>query len=261
MEKFQYAFLDSGIGGLPYLEFLRKLKPTASCVYIADTEHFPYGEKNAEEVTSFAVRIAEKIIRRFSPEIIVTACNTITVTALEELRRRFSIPFVGTVPAIKPAVIKSRNKKIGIIATERTVNDIYIKRMIEEFGSGCEFFMRADSRLVQEIETKLLIAGMEEKKKAVAPALEFFKSAGADTLVLGCTHFLHLREVFIEEASPEIRIEDSLEGVIHRTLEVCPAAAQGAGGNTFYVTKVKDADEMALYKNYAHKFGLQFSVL
>lgn len=261
MEKFQYAFLDSGVGGLPYLEFLRKLEPAASCVYIADIEHFPYGEKTAAEVTEFAVKVTEKIIRRFSPEIIVVACNTITVTALEELRRRFSVPFVGTVPAIKPAVLKSRNKKIGIIATERTVNDIYIKRMIEEFGSGCEFFMRADSRLVHEIETKLLTACKDKKKKAVAPALEFFKAAGTDTLVLGCTHFLHLRDIFIESAAPEIGIEDSLEGVIHRVLEVCPPAVQSCGGKAFYVTKIKNTDEEILYKTYACKFGLQFSLL
>lgn len=264
MKKFRYAFLDSGVGGLPYLRFLMKRTGCSCCVYTADTKHFPYGDKSAADVTAFACGTVSKIIKHFDPQIIVVACNTITVTALETLRRKFDKPFVGTVPAIKPAVLQSKNKKIGIIATERTVNDIYIKRMTEEFGSGCEFFMYADSRLIKEIETGLLTAGEEEKKKAVAPALEFFRRKGTDTLVLGCTHFLNLREVFIKEAAPDILIADSLEGVIHQTLKICPAVkapfSAGVDKGAFYVTEVKTEKDELRYRSYADKLGLDFGI-
>ena len=97
-----FAFLDSGIGGIPYLLFLQEKQQNVNCIYYADTKNFPYGQKSSEQIIENATIATQKIIEKWNPGAIVLACNTISVTALEELRKRFpNVPFVGTVPAIK----------------------------------------------------------------------------------------------------------------------------------------------------------------
>ena len=94
-----FAFLDSGTGGLPYLKYLKAERPDSACVYVGDTKNFPYGEKTAGQIIEKSCGCAEKIIKKWNPDAVVVACNTISVSALDELRRRFpGTPFVGTVP-------------------------------------------------------------------------------------------------------------------------------------------------------------------
>ena len=118
------AFLDSGTGGIPYMLELKKKNPFVRCVYLGDTAHFPYGEKTPEEVESSSAQVISQIIKLWSPKAIVIACNTISVTALDFLRKKFpDRPIVGTVPAIKVAAKVTKNKKIGLLATNATVRD------------------------------------------------------------------------------------------------------------------------------------------
>ena len=119
----KYVFLDSGIGGLPYFRYFHEKAPYAPAAYVADLEHFPYGEKTREEVIRYAIGVTEKIIARLNPAMIIVVCNTMSTAALDALRQTFPIPFVGTVPAVKVAAEVSANKHIGIIATARTIND------------------------------------------------------------------------------------------------------------------------------------------
>lgn len=263
MDKAQYVFLDSGIGGLPYLKHLTDISPEASCSYVADIKHFPYGEKTLKEVIEFSSETVKKIIKVIDPKIIIIACNTISVAALSHLRKTFDIPFVGTVPAIKPAAAVSKNKKIAVLATERTVNDIYTQKLIEEFGAGCNFFMRADSTLVKKIEKELFASSQTEKEKALSPAVEFFKAVGADTAVLACTHFLHLREEFIKACSPDIGIVDSLDGVINQALKISPVNLEYKtnGKNKFYITAERNFKTEKKYSIYAENFNMQLEYL
>ncbi len=261
-QNIQYVFLDSGIGGIPYLKYLRQTEPNASCAYIADIEHFPYGEKKLDEVIRFSRRIVEKIICKFNPKVIIIACNTISVSSLACLRKEFDVPFVGTVPAIKPAASLSKNKKIALLATERTINDIYTQNLIEEFGAGCKFFMRADPRLIIRIEEDLPNASRSDKIKAVEPAIEFFRSTGADTAVLGCTHFLHLQDIFKTECFPDIRIVDSLDGVVKQALNISPLDKSYKSNTTcgFYVTLNNPAVQKK-YLAYTSFFNMQLKFL
>ena len=111
-----FAFLDSGTGGVPYMLDLKKKSPESSCVYLGDTENFPYGEKSARQVSECATRAVQKIISLWNPKVLVIACNTISVGALSELRKKFpELPIVGTVPAIKIAAQKTRNGRIGLL--------------------------------------------------------------------------------------------------------------------------------------------------
>ena len=254
-----YVFLDSGIGGLPYFRYFHKKAPEASAAYVADLEHFPYGEKTREEVIKYAVGVTEKIIDRLAPKIVVVVCNTMSTAALDALRKTFSIPFVGTVPAVKVAAEVSANKRIGIIATARTISDPYLDNLIESFAADCTIEKRADAELVAKIENGLITASDEEKRKAIAPAIRQFKEVGVDTLVLACTHFLHLSETFAECAAPEIKIVDSLPGVVSHVLDVLPLppVAKASRSSCYVTGKITDRID-GLYRGYCKLFDLDW---
>jgi len=256
--SYQYAFLDSGSGGLPYLAQLKATAPAASCVYLADTKHFPYGEKTREEVISFAVETVGNLLERFSPELVIVACNTISVAALTTLRATYSIPFVGTVPAIKLASAQSINRKIGLLATERTVTDPYTDALVAEFASDCEIVRIGDSKLISRIESELLTASREERIKAVSPSIEKFKAAGVDTIVLACTHFLHVSEEIGEVAGKGIRIIDSRDGVVHQALRLVSPNERGHSLGACYITGGITPVMEERFQTYAKIFGISW---
>ena len=255
----KYVFLDSGIGGLPYFRYFHKKAPQASAAYVADLAHFPYGEKTREEVIKYAVGVTEKIINRLDPAMVIVVCNTMSTAALDALRKHFSIPFVGTVPAVKVAAEVSVNKRIGIIATARTINDPYLDKLIESFAADCTIEKRADAELVAKIENGLITAPDEEKRKAVMPAIRQFKDAGVDTIVLACTHFLHLADTFTECAAPEIKVVDSLPGVVSHALDVLPPPSCGeTSRSSCYVTGEITERIDRLYRGYCELFDLNW---
>jgi hypothetical protein len=256
MEKFQYVFIDSGIGGIPYLNYLLKLAPKATALYIADSIHFPYGEKKQCEVISFTLKIVERILENVRPEIIILACNTMTVSALKTLRNTFDFPFVGTVPAIKPANLVTKNNRIGLISTERTAKDIYTQRLIDKFLNNSTVFVRGESDLVEKIENGLVYETEERKIEEIRPIISFFEKEKCDTLILGCTHFLHLRDSFIKvgkSCAIPISIVDSLEGVINHTLTLSPCKTTSKK-----VTLTTTGKEKQKYKDYANRYGFDF---
>ena len=214
MNRIDFAFLDSGTGGIPYMLSLHKKLPDSTFVYLGDTVHFPYGEKSQDEVISCSSSVIQKIIRLWNPRTVVIACNTISVTALDSLRRTFpSLPIVGTVPAIKLAAKVTKNKRIGLLATNATVRHPYCKKLIEGFAFDCEVFSRGDPDLVSFIEHKFFTSTEAEKQEAVRPAMDFFREHGCDTIILGCTHFTHIAETFKTLAGDAIKVIDSREGV------------------------------------------------
>ena len=226
-----FAFLDSGTGGLPYMKTLLERKSDARCVYVGDTKNFPYGEKTESQIIEKSVECAGKIIERWHPETLVVACNTISVTALENLRAAFpGTPVVGTVPAIKPAARDSKNRRIGLLATNATVNHPYTKRLISDFASDCTIVSRGDPELISFIEHKAFSSSIEEQNEAVRPAISFFKENGCDVIVLACTHFLNMAHVFERVAGAEIKIVDSRDGVARHALEVHDEHLRGKGG-------------------------------
>ena len=121
-----FVFIDSGVGGIPYMTTLMQRSPETGCIYVADTANFPYGEKTHEEVVKCVSELVEKIKLQFEPKVIVLACNTMSVNALETLRAEFpGVTFVGTVPAIKLAASVSKNRRIGLLATHATCENPY----------------------------------------------------------------------------------------------------------------------------------------
>lgn len=270
---YQYAFLDSGSGGLPYLAQLRMHAPDASCVYLADTINFPYGEKTRDEVIRFASGAVERLLARFKPEVVIVACNTISVAALPALRERFSVPFVGTVPAIKLASSVSKNRKIGLLATERTVCDPYTDDLISRFAGDCEITRIGDSVLISRIERELVSGTPELRLEAVRPSIDRFRAAGVDTIVLACTHFLHVEREIREAAGPGIQVIDSREGVVQQAFRLVPpspaAGNDGAGASrgpvpvfpgrgACYITGGVSGESEARYRTYSDMFRVEW---
>ena len=271
-----FAFLDSGTGGIPYMMELKHKMPDARCVYVGDTAHFPYGEKSADEVTESAAASITEIVRRWDPDTLVIACNTISVTSLAELRSRFpSLPIVGTVPAIRLAARVSRNKRIGLLATNATVRHPYCEDLIRKYAADCEIFKRADPDLISFIEHSLFTATEEERMAAVQPAVSQFLDQGCDTIILGSTHFTHVAGSIAAAAGKDVEVVDSRDGVAKQALKVWKgtdeAAEQGFTSQTeaplpyrtdlpadksFFVTLLRSPEDEEEYRDLCASFHI-----
>ncbi|PKL26607.1 MAG: glutamate racemase [Spirochaetae bacterium HGW-Spirochaetae-3] len=215
------AFFDSGVGGLPYLDSARNLMPTERFVYAADRDGFPYGTKSKEQVVALSIRAISALIARTDPKALVVACNTATELAIDEIRAANpGIPVIGTVPAIKPAAALSATKRIGVIATPAAAAAEYLSALAREFAADCELVKIGDGALVDFVERRFLGSTREERIEAVAPSVRSLVDRGVDTIVLGCTHFLHLSREFREAAGPGIAIVDSRDGISTRLKSV-----------------------------------------
>lgn len=216
MEKQPILFLDSGIGGIPYCRYFHRKNPAESIVYLADRLRFPYGIWEKQELSTVLIALTDQIIKIVNPKIIVIACNTASLAALSQLRDHFpALPFVGTVPAVKPAALASKTGRIGVLGTELTVKQSYIRELAAQYGNG-EVISIAAPELVEFVEERIKFASSEEKTEMARGYLNRFRAAGADTVVLGCTHFLFLEEEFRREAAPDITVFESVKGVSQR---------------------------------------------
>ena len=273
---------------------LLEKKPEYSCVYVADTANFPYGEKSHEQVVKCVLELVEKIRTKFSPKVIVVACNTMSVNALDELRKKYpDIQFVGTVPAIKLAASVSKKRRIGLLATKATCENPYNLELKEKFASDCVLVTRGDGELVSFIEHNAFTASHEECLEAVKPAIDFFRQEDCDAVILGCTHFLNFTDVFEEACKPDIKVVDSVDGVVRHSLEVLnsdddskeklvgdfkgesPLRRGGSGkpqvcsvGETspsqtpnLFITGFRDTEEENQYNVLCSRFGIKFGGL
>jgi glutamate racemase len=260
------VFLDSGIGGLPYCAYFVERNPHTRVLYIADREHFPYGAKSKEELVALLSALIARTIERLKPAIIVLACNTASVSALPELRKRFNHTlFVGTVPAVKPAVLESKAAHIGVLGTARTIEDSYIGGLAASTGKACEITRIAAPELVEFVENSFLQANDEQKVAITKKYIDQFRAAGADAVVLGCKHFLFLLDEFKEAAACDIAVYDSLQGVCGRIesllekLKMKNEKLEMRKDNILLVTGEKEIEDKwrevaALYNMKAFKF-------
>ena len=245
---------------------LLEKKSDASCLYVADSANFPYGEKTHEEVVKCVLELVAKIKKLYAPKVIVVACNTMSVNALDSLRKEFSeIQFVGTVPAIKLAASLSKNRRIGLLATHATCENPYNLELKNKFAADCSLVNRADPELISFIEHYGYTASREECLKAVAPAVDFFRQEKCDVMILGCTHFLNFTDIFEEACASSLKVVDSVDGVVRHALELTGYDKDGEktayGQKTspaLYVTGFTDANEKMQYKEICLKFDIQF---
>ena len=200
------GIFDSGIGGLTVLRHIQDLLPSEPVIYIADREHIPYGNKSDDFIQSRSIFITEFLLAQ-PVKAIVVACNTATAAAVHTLRDRYDLPIIGMEPGVKPAIARSRNGIIGILATERTLRSGKFKILLERHANGSDVYIKPCHGWVEHIEAgdrndTLTKAMIEE---TVAPLLE----KGVDTLVLGCTHYPFLIEPIRQVVGRDISIIDT----------------------------------------------------
>jgi glutamate racemase len=200
------GLFDSGVGGLSVARHIQMELPSERLLYIADSAYAPYGTKTAAEVEERAVKLSRYLIQR-RVKALVVACNTATAAAITRLRSLHSIPIIGMEPAIKPAVALTRTGIIGVLATAGTLNSSKFTRLQTEFGQGVEIITQSCPGLVELVE-KGDLDGIETRRLA-AEYLGKLISSGADTVVLGCTHYPFLLPLFRRISGPDIQILDT----------------------------------------------------
>lgn len=253
-----FAFIDSGTGGIPYLTHLLEKNPSANCVYVGDTANFPYGEKSHEEIVKCVLALADKIIKKFNPSVFIVACNTMSVNTLDVLREAFpETQFVGTVPAIKVAGDISKKKCIGLLATNSTVNHPYNQDLKNHFASDCKLVLRGDPDLISFIEHKSFNSNDNEIEAAATPAVNYFREQGCDVIILGCTHFLNIADHIQNVAGSEIKVVDSREGVVNRAISLCKPCGNNEK-SVLYVTGFSTKTDEKEYIDICERNKLSF---
>lgn len=222
---------DSGLGGLTVLREIVGARPDAHYVYVADDAFFPYGHHTEEAIIARVVPLIGELIAAHSPDLILIACNTASTLVMSHLREAYTVPFVGTVPAIKPACASSRTKRVSVLGTKGTVKREYTHALIRDFAQGCEVTLVGSADLASLAEAALSGGEITDQNilTEIAPC---FVGGGesdpvrTDTIVLACTHYPLLMDRLIKLAPWKVDWIDPAPAIARRV-----AALLGAPGS------------------------------
>lgn len=204
------GIFDSGMGGLTVLADAMKMLPKESFVYYGDFENAPYGIKTKQEVLRLSENICEILINKYHVKAIVIACNTATSAAVTNLRNKYSIPIIGMEPAVKPAVEINNGKKIAVMATEMTLKERKFNQLINRFENRNRIIKVPCSPLVEQIETvDFDRLSLDKIINECIPTIDSIES-----IVLGCTHFVFIKDYLNDKYEGKIRIFDGNIGTI-----------------------------------------------
>lgn len=207
---------DSGLGGISVWQALYNALPNESLIYLGDGARCPYGSRSRDEVRQYTEEAVERLLSE-GCKMVVVACNTATAVAIKYLREKYpSIPFVGLEPAVKPAALTTEAGIIGVLATKRSLEGDHFRRAEEKYGSEVTILKTVGEGFVEAVEANEEHTAETEElvRKAVQPLVE----AGADKIVLGCTHYPFLREEIARVAGEGVEIIDSSEAVARRVI-------------------------------------------
>jgi glutamate racemase len=212
------GFFDSGIGGRSVLDAFRRIAPGERTVYLADTENCPYGNRPEPEIKRLASACAQKLIAMGCP-LVVVACNTASAAALEHLRKTFpDTSFVGMEPAVKPALERTKTKKIAVLATRGTFNGKLYRNTLGRLQGDVTVIEEVADEFVELVEAGDTSGPNAEK--IVAGKIEPLLRAGVDQIVLGCTHFPHLKSVIEKIAAGRAEVVDPSAAVAERARNI-----------------------------------------
>ena len=181
---------DSGVGGISVLKHIHTLLPNEDLIYVADSKFAPYGNKTPEFIQERAVWIADFLIGKGAKALVV-ACNTATAAAVDLLRQKYHLPIIGMEPAVKPAAAASKTGVIGVLATSGTLKSAQFAALLEHYGQQVEVVTQACHGLVECVERGELDSTVTQD--LLASYVQPLIAAGADTIVLGCTHYPFVR--------------------------------------------------------------------
>jgi glutamate racemase len=216
---------DSGLGGLTVLREIVRARPDAHYIYVADDAFFPYGHHGEDEIIARVVPLIGELIAAHAPDLVVIACNTASTLVMSYLREQYKVPFVGTVPAIKPACASSRTKRVSVLGTRGTVKREYTRALIRDFAQGCDVTLVGSADLASLAESAL--SGEQVSDGAISAELEpCFVGDGendpdrTDTVVLACTHYPLLMDRLVRLAPWPVDWIDPAPAIARRASEL-----------------------------------------
>ena len=212
------GLFDSGIGGISILEKLKQLLPNENFIYLADNQNCPYGSKSKKEIISLSKKNCEKLIE-LNCKIIIIACNTSTTNSIKKLREIIAIPIIGIEPGLKPAIHYTKTKNIGILATKKTLgSELFFETLNQNRIDGIHIHEQIGYELVNLIEE-----GSHSKQnlyKILEKYLVPMINKKIDCLLLGCTHYNHIKDIIEEIIPVDIKIVDTITPVNKRVLNI-----------------------------------------
>ena len=209
------GIFDSGLGGLSICKEIIDVLPNESIIYLADSINAPYGDKTKEQIINLSIKNTEFLLE-MGAKVIVVACNTATTNAISILRDRFNVPFIGIEPATKPAALQTKSGVIGVLATKGTLKSELFLSTSDQFREELKIIETEGENLVRLIENGQL----EDTKPLLEKYLTPMIDAGADNIVLGCTHYPFLIPIINEIIPSGITITDSGEAVAKQTKNI-----------------------------------------
>jgi glutamate racemase len=219
---------DSGLGGLTVLREIVGARPDAHYVYVADDAFFPYGHHSEDQIVARVVPLIGELIAAHAPDLVVIACNTASTLVMSHLRAQYSVPFVGTVPAIKPACAQSKTKRVSVLGTKGTVKREYTRTLIRDFAEGCEVTLVGSAELASLAEAAL--SGNDVSDREISAELKpCFVGDGdrdparTDTVVLACTHYPLLMDRLITLAPWKVDWIDPAPAIARRVADLLKA--------------------------------------
>ena len=252
---------DSGVGGLSVLIELKRLLPHENFVFLADQFYVPYGEKTKKELIKLGFRVVDYLSKYHKVKMVVVACNTSTCNSIQELRKKYSLPIVGTVPAIRPAAKASKTGTIAIIATPSTSKSQVLKKLIRDRALGMKVINIGCKNLENVVEEGKLQS--EEVTKLLTKYLKGIKDSRVDQLVLGCTHYPFLKKYIRKIVGLHVKLVDGNKGIAKRTKNLLKInkimnTQKRKGETTFFTTKdpqkfTKVASDLLGYRLKARK--------
>jgi glutamate racemase len=200
------GIFDSGLGGLSVLRAVRAQLPDEALIYVADSRHAPYGERDNAFIVERTLAIGDWLISQGAKALVV-ACNTATAESIVHARERLPIPVVGVEPGIKPAATQSKTRVAGVLATQVTLKSERFRGLIARYGADCRFICQPGHGLVEAIERCDIDS--PSLRQLLASYIEPMLAAGADTLVLGCTHYPFLDAAIRDIAGERLSLIDT----------------------------------------------------
>jgi glutamate racemase len=236
---------DSGLGGLTVLREIVRTRPEAHYVYVADDAFFPYGHHSEDQIIARVVPLIGELIATHAPDLVVIACNTASTLVMSHLRKQYEVPFVGTVPAIKPACASSKTKRVSVLGTKGTVKREYTRALIRDFAQGCEVTLVGSGELASLAEAAL--SGIEVSDRDISAELApCFVGNGAsdlartDTVVLACTHYALLMDRLVRLAPWPVDWIDPAPAIARRVADLLRPAGDevnSAGAEMIFTSR------------------------
>jgi glutamate racemase len=248
---------DSGVGGLSVLRAIRSALPNEDLVYVADSGHAPYGDQTESHITQRTLTVGHWLADQ-GVKAITIACNTATVVAAHALREQTHLPVVAIEPAIKPAALLTRSGVLGVLATRQTVQSESVARLCAQYGKGKRIVLQACPGWVELVEQADL--NSSHTQAMLRPFIEPLLAQGADTLVLGCTHYPFLSAAIHAITGPDVTLVDPAEAVarelVRRLANTLQTDASHPGTTRFLTT----GDVLQVEQAVAHLWGHQAKV-